>query len=215
MKFSSTILIAASLFASSSIVSGTVYITSPYGSITWYADKTALVTWAEDAKSPKFSEWGDSVSVQLMTGNTQQILVDTIEKSIKPSALQVNYKVKKNLGPEGPYYFIKISSGSKNAYSARFNIQGISGTIKGFDPNAPKTEPNNTSTDDGTKNSSSSASTTNSTTSTTSNPSSSSPTSSGSAKPSSSSTSAATSNKVYTFTGFAVGVLGLALSYLP
>ncbi|CAG8449508.1 12001_t:CDS:2 [Ambispora leptoticha] len=210
MKFSSTILIASILYASSTIVSGNIVILNPFNAITWQSNSTETVTWKDDGKAPKLADWGNSVIVQLMTGNDQQIVADTIAKSVKPSALKADYTVRKDLGPAGPYYYIKISSTSNTsniAYSGKFNIQGISGTIKGFDPNAPQSNPDNTTTStDGTSKNNSTTSFTTSSPSSTSSP-------SANKLNSTSHASGATSNKVYTFTGFAVGVLGFALSY--
>ncbi|KAG9292250.1 hypothetical protein G9A89_023970 [Geosiphon pyriformis] len=101
MKFTTSFLLAASFIASNTI-NASIFTTSPYDSITWQADTTVIITWNDNGKKPSLKDMGD-VSIFLMTGNTQQVIVDTIVKSVKATAGKQEYKVKKNLGPPGKF----------------------------------------------------------------------------------------------------------------
>jgi hypothetical protein len=162
MKFNLILLAAVGFLANT--VSAGIATNSPYDKITWTGGNTEVVTWAEDGKTPKLTDPALSkVTIQLMTGNVKQIVVDTISKSVAGTAKSVQYKVPKTVGPPGNFYFIKYSAGTYTAFSGRFTIQGVNGTIPGFDPNAPLSDPiSTTPSSNSTSDSSSSSNTDNS-----------------------------------------------------
>ncbi|CAG8586457.1 7839_t:CDS:2 [Paraglomus occultum] len=127
-----------------SIAQAGIFTTSPVSSTVWKAETQQTITWI-NSKNPPLEQL-KSVTIQLMTGpEEQQIPVLTIGQGIQGIAKKFVFKgVPKNLGPSGQFYFLKYSDGDYSGFSARFTIDGIDGTIPGFDPNNPNATANNT-----------------------------------------------------------------------
>ncbi|CAG8562360.1 16758_t:CDS:2 [Funneliformis caledonium] len=109
---------------------------SPFQSVTWNGGEQENVVWADDGKAPALSKIGQ-VTIDLMAGGEEnQVLVDNIGKA-PATAKTISYKVPVTVGPPGDFYFIKYTSGSYISYSGTFSIEGVKGTVNGFDPKNP------------------------------------------------------------------------------
>ncbi|CAG8553259.1 12452_t:CDS:2, partial [Ambispora leptoticha] len=117
------------------LVNAGIFTTYPYSSITWEANQKYVVTWKDDGQAPSLKSLG-KIDVDVVVGSDgNYLLAKNIAKQVPATALKTHsWNVPKGLGPAGAYYFIRYTSGENVAFSGKFNIQGISGNIAGFDP---------------------------------------------------------------------------------
>jgi hypothetical protein len=129
---------------SATTVMGGIFPTRPVASTVWdmtpakgkpKADKEFDVEWKDGADQPPLDKMGEC-TISLNTGpNLKQIRVIELQKDVKPTLKKIKAKIPADFkGPAGAFYFLEFQCGLKSWYTTRFDIKGISGEIKGFDP---------------------------------------------------------------------------------
>lgn len=136
MKFS-IILLGAALCLFSSIETKIV-TDSPFNTVTWEGGQTEKITWSDDGTAPNLGQMGITTVDLMAGGDTNQVVVANIGK-VPATVKEITYNVPKNIGPPGNFYFIKYTSLAGDAFSGTFSIEGVTGTIKNFDPTIPNT----------------------------------------------------------------------------
>ncbi|CAG8632420.1 26307_t:CDS:2 [Dentiscutata erythropus] len=147
MKFI-TFLFAAGFLIS--VIQASIETTKPFQSITWEGGKSEIIQWRENKEVPLLKNL-KNVTIHLMAGGeNNQVEVIIIAQNVKGTALVHTFNVPTNLGPSGSFYFLKYTSPLNATYadfSGFVTINGINGTIKGFDPQNPQATGSPTTTD--------------------------------------------------------------------
>ncbi|CAG8540029.1 14130_t:CDS:2 [Acaulospora colombiana] len=126
-----------------------VEILNPYTGIVWKGGETEQIKWQDNNQAPLLSTLTNLV-FELMAGTQDtQFPVAQIANNVQGSSLSLTYTVPANLGPQGSFYFIRVTqpSSSYTAYSADFEIDNINGTIPNFNPSNPGTPLTSTTAD--------------------------------------------------------------------
>ena len=115
-----------------------VYITTPVATTDAIGGQILHVTWQDNGESPSLAEIGPA-SMDIYTGSmTLQTFLQTLASRVDVSkAPYVNTTIDPSIGPDGAYYFVKVTSLDLKdpnnaqypytAYSAKFTIGNMAG----------------------------------------------------------------------------------------
>ncbi|KAF0517627.1 hypothetical protein F8M41_016893 [Gigaspora margarita] len=139
MKFTILLFVAGFLI---SVIYASIETLTPFKDVVWNGGDNEIIKWKENNNPPLLKDLKD-VTIHLMAGGPdKQVEVGIIAEHVKGTKLSLKLNVPKKLGPSGPFYFIKYTSPSNTSYSdfsGFFTINGTTGTIPGFDPQATTT----------------------------------------------------------------------------
>ncbi|CAG8737385.1 21097_t:CDS:2, partial [Gigaspora rosea] len=118
-----------------SLVQAGVNTLYPYSSTPLTGGKNETIQIGDDGQPPPLNTL-TAISCDLYIGNSQsQTLVKNIASGLDGAkTTQIPFFVDPTMGPSASCYFIKYTSGSNIFYSGTFAINGLSGSIPGFNP---------------------------------------------------------------------------------
>ncbi|CAG8515369.1 27343_t:CDS:2 [Dentiscutata erythropus] len=116
---------------------------SPYSSTPWTGGQPQNIQIADDGQQPSLSSL-HNITCDLYVGNSQaQFFAQNCATGVDGATTStIACNVPATVGPVCSCYFIKYTSGNYTAYSGSFTINGVSGTIQGFDPSMCTAKPN-------------------------------------------------------------------------
>lgn len=135
-KMKLTLLLAALVAAATPALS-TIYITNPVSNTKLKGGDKVNIHWQDNGQSPKTSDWG-AIDIWLAAGSeSSQFKLDKVASNLSTSRSSRSYTIPKNIGPSGQYYFFRFESqkaaangtATYMAFSARFNLSGMSGNF--------------------------------------------------------------------------------------
>ncbi|RIB09772.1 hypothetical protein C2G38_2107724 [Gigaspora rosea] len=139
MKFTILLFVVGFLIP---VIYASIETLTPFQGVVWNAGDKETIKWKENNNPPLLKDLTD-VTIHLMAGGpNNQVEVGIIAEHVKGTKLSLSLKVPKKLGPSGSFYFIKYTSPSNTSYfdfSGFFTINGTTGTIPGFNPQATTT----------------------------------------------------------------------------
>lgn len=135
-KFTSFLTIVLVLAVSLQFAAAVPAFTSPVASTTGQGGQKLKLRWQDNNKSPKYDDkdWGNSTIFLAVGSQNTQFKLQTLASNVSPHRHGGSYTIDKSVGPSGKYYFIRMEGSEKDssgnpvmAFSARFELKGMSG----------------------------------------------------------------------------------------
>lgn len=135
-KFTSFLTVILFLAVSLQLTSATPAFTSPVASTSATGGGKLHIKWNDNGKSPQYDakNWGNSTIFLAAGSQNVQYKLQTLASNVSPSRHGGSYTIDKTIGPSGKYYFIRMEGSQKDssgnpvmAFSARFELKGMSG----------------------------------------------------------------------------------------
>ncbi|CAO1628810.1 unnamed protein product [Jaminaea pallidilutea] len=130
-------LLLTALVAAATPALSTIYITNPVSNTKLKGGDKVNIHWQDNGQFPKTSDWG-AIDIWLAAGSeSSQYKLDKVASNLSTSRSSRSYTIPKNIGPSGQYYFFRFESqkaaangtATYMAFSARFNLSGMSGNF--------------------------------------------------------------------------------------